>query len=118
MKYLSQFLIILAFSLLGEALQQLIPLPIPAAIYGLVLLFGALFCGFITIAHIKDAGSFLTSILPILFVSPMVGIAEHWELISSNLFLIVILILSSTVLTFGVSECLVQRFTKKGGSDS
>ena len=39
MKYLSQFLIILGFTFLGEALQRIVPLSIPASIYGLVLLF-------------------------------------------------------------------------------
>ena len=42
MKYLSQFLIILGFTLAGEALQRIIPLPIPASVYGLALLFLAL----------------------------------------------------------------------------
>ena len=38
MKYLTQFLRILAFTLAGELLQRLVPLPIPASVYGLVLL--------------------------------------------------------------------------------
>ena len=42
MKYLTQFLIIMGFTLAGEALQRLIPLPIPASVYGLALLFLAL----------------------------------------------------------------------------
>jgi competence ComEA-like helix-hairpin-helix protein len=45
MKYLSQFLYILLFSLLGELLEAVIPLPIPAAIYGLLLLLLALMTG-------------------------------------------------------------------------
>ena len=39
MKYLSQFLLILGFTLAGEALQRLLPIPVPASVYGLVLLF-------------------------------------------------------------------------------
>ena len=39
MKYLTQFFWILLFCALGEFLQAVIPFPIPAAIYGLVLLF-------------------------------------------------------------------------------
>lgn len=39
MKYVIQFSIILAFSFVGEILNRLIPLPVPASIYGLVLLF-------------------------------------------------------------------------------
>ena len=54
MKYIKQLLIILAFSFLGEALQAVIPLPIPAAIYGLVLLLIALCTGLLKPAHIAD----------------------------------------------------------------
>ena len=32
MKYLKQFLIILAISFIGEVLQELLPLPVPASI--------------------------------------------------------------------------------------
>ncbi len=42
MKIVTQFLIILVFSFIGELLRYLIPLPIPASIYGLLLLFLAL----------------------------------------------------------------------------
>lgn len=42
MKYLRQFMIILLFSFLGELLKYVLPFPVPASIYGLVLLFIAL----------------------------------------------------------------------------
>ena len=45
MKYLKQFLIILSISLVGELLKYLLPLPIPASIYGMVILFVALLTG-------------------------------------------------------------------------
>ena len=45
MKYLRQFGLILLFSFLGEALRALIPLPVPASIYGMALLFLALAAG-------------------------------------------------------------------------
>lgn len=108
MKYLSQFLIILGFSLVGEALQLLIPLPIPASVYGIVLLFAALSCKLVKVEQVKDAGGFLISILPILFVPPAVGILEDWALIRGALVPIVLLVLSSTVLTFGISGKVAQ----------
>ena len=64
MKYLTQFLRILAFTLAGELLQRLVPLPIPASVYGLVLLFAALNTGLVKLEQVKDAGGFLISILP------------------------------------------------------
>ena len=39
MKYVKQFAIILLVSLAGELMSFLLPLPVPASIYGLVLMF-------------------------------------------------------------------------------
>ena len=118
MKYLSQFLIILGFTLSGEALQRLIPLGIPASVWGLALLFAALCLGLIKLEQVKEAGGFLTSILPILFVAPAVGIAENWGLIAPRLLPILLLLLSSTVLTFGIAGRVTQRLSKKGGDQA
>lgn len=113
MKYLSQFCIILGFTLAGEALQRLLPLPIPASVYGLVLLFAALCMGLVKVPQVKETGAFLTSILPVLFVAPTVGIVEHWALIRPNLLPIVLLLLGSTVLTFAISGRLTQAGIRK-----
>lgn len=113
MKYLSQFCIILGFTLTGEALQRLLPLPIPASVYGLVLLFAALCTGIIKVSQVKEAGAFLTSILPVLFVAPTVGIVEHWGLIRPNLLPIALLLLGSTVLTFAISGLTTGALLKK-----
>ena len=54
MKYLKQFGIILFVSLLGELLRMLIPLPIPASVYGLVLMLILLMTGIIKLQQIKE----------------------------------------------------------------
>lgn len=113
MKYLTQFLRILAFTLAGELLQRLVPLPIPASVYGLVLLFGALNTGLVKLEQVKDAGGFLISILPILFVSPAVGILDNWEAIRGALIPILVLTLLSTVLTFGIAGRATQAMMGK-----
>lgn len=113
MKYLTQFLRILAFTLTGELLQRLVPLPIPASVYGLVLLFGALNTGLVKLEQVKDAGGFLISILPILFVSPAVGILDNWEAIRGALIPILALTLLSTVLTFGIAGRATQAMMGK-----
>lgn len=113
MKYLTQFLRILAFTLAGELLQRLVPLPIPASVYGLVLLFGALNTGLVKLEQVKDAGGFLISLLPILFVSPAVGILDNWEAIRGALIPILALTLLSTVLTFGIAGRATQAMMGK-----
>ena len=115
MKYLSQFLIILGFTFAGEALQRLLPLPIPASVWGLVLLFAALCLGIVKLEQVKEVGGFLTSILPILFVAPTVSIVEYWGLISAKLLPIGLILIATTALTFGITGRIVQWLIKKGG---
>jgi holin-like protein len=64
MKLLIQFLIIIAFSFAGELLHYLLPLPIPASIYGIVLLFAALELKVIKVKHIRETSSFLIAVMP------------------------------------------------------
>ena len=54
MKYMKQFGIILAISFAGEILNYLVPLPIPASIYGLVLMFLALCFKLIKVEDVKQ----------------------------------------------------------------
>ena len=115
MNYLSQFLIILGFTFTGEALQRIIPLPIPASVYGLALLFLALCLKLVKVDQVKQTGAFLTSILPILFVSPAVNIVDDWGLIRNDLLPIVLIMMGSTLLTFGISGRMAQWLLKKGG---
>lgn len=118
MKYLCQLLLILLFSLAGEALQTLIPLPVPAAIYGMVLLLVALSTGLIKSKHIADTARFLISIMPVLFVAPAVKILQYWGVIGPHLGAIVIIVVVSTFAVFAVSGLVTKWcFGKKGGDD-
>lgn len=119
MKYLSQITILLGVTLLGEALQRLLPLPIPASVYGLVLLFTALCTGWVKLEQVKEVGDFLRSLLPVMFVGPTVGILEQWSLIQPQLLPIFLIVLSTTMLTFGLSGRITQWMNrrKEGGQN-
>ena len=54
MKLLKQFLIILAISFVGEILKYLLPLPVPASIYGMVILFIGLLTGLIPLNSVNE----------------------------------------------------------------
>ena len=75
-KYLFQFARILAFCFLGEFCHAVLPLPIPASIYGLVLLLAALLLGLVQLDDVKEVGLFLTGIFPLLFVPAAAGVME------------------------------------------
>lgn len=113
MKYLYQFLIIILFTFLGEALALLIPLPIPAAVYGLVLLFLALQTRIVKPEQVKECGSWLIGIMGILFVAPTVNLLGCWEQIRPWLLPIVVILVVSTVVVFAVSGIVTGLLTRK-----
>lgn len=116
MKYISQLLYILLFSLLGELLEAVVPLPIPAAIYGLLLLLLALSTGILKEEKIAAIADFLISAMPILFVAPAVKILQYWGLIAPNLAAICIIIALSTFLVFTVSGLIAKWIQRRKGS--
>ena len=76
MKFMKQFGIILAVTFLGEALKYVIPLPIPASIYGLVLMLLALCTGILKLDQVKEAATFLIEIMPMMFIPAAVGLMD------------------------------------------
>ena len=113
MKYLRQIFLIFLFSFLGELLHALIPWPVPASIYGMALLFAALWFGILRIEQVKASGSFLVSILSVLFVAPLVNLLDCWALIREHLLSIGLMVFVSTVLCFAVSGLVTQRLVRK-----
>lgn len=113
MKYLTQLLYILLFTGLGELLQYLIPLPIPAAIYGLVLMLIALCTGLLKPEKIADTARFLINIMPFLFVAPAVNILRYWNIIRSDVVAICVIMVVSTIVVFTVSGLVTKLLMKK-----
>lgn len=114
MRFLHQILLIFLFSFLGELLRSLIPLPIPASIYGMVLLFLALYAGIVKLEQVKSAGGFLTSLFSVLFVAPVVSLMDCWNDIKAHLLPILLTLILSSIVCFFVSGRLTQmRLDKK-----
>ena len=115
--YLKQSAWIFGFTLMGEALHRLLPLPIPAAVYGLMLLFVALCLKLVKVEQINKVSDFLLTILPILFVSPAVNLLESWGIVAPHVIPIALLVVSSTVLVFAVAGVVSQLFCRKEQDD-
>ena len=114
MKYLKQIAYILLFTLIGQVLEQVVPFPVPGAIYGLVLLFLALCVGLIKVKDVEDVSKFLISFLPVLFVAPSVNLLACWDLISADIVPIVVINVLTTLLVFAVTALVVKGMCKGG----
>lgn len=112
MKYILQFEIIIAISLIGELLNRIIPLPIPASIYGMVILFTALCTGVIKLSAVRETGKFLIYIMPMMFIPATVGLLESWSVMQEFLTAIIVISLVSTVLVMVFTGHITQFIIK------
>lgn len=117
MKYLKQFGIIVLLSFIGEIIHELIPLPIPASIYGIIILFLCLEFKVISVDSIKEVSSFLIEIMPVMFIPAAVGLIESWQMIKSAWLQYTVITVVSTfavMLTAGKTvQFIRQRMGKK-----
>ena len=117
MKYVIQFLIIAAFAFIGELLHWFIPLPIPASIYGIVLLFIALELKWVKVSDIREVSSFLIAVMPIMFIPAAAGLMESWGAVKSSVWEYALITIVSTFVVMGVSgavtQCVIWRGKKK-----
>jgi len=117
MKYIKQFLIILAISFAGEILSFLLPFPIPASIYGIVILFVGLVTKRIPYESVKETGHFLVEIMPVMFIPAAVGLLESWGIIKESWFVYILLTLVTTIGVMGVAGRVTQYVAKKGARE-
>ena len=114
MKYLKQMLIIISVSLLGELLHELLPLPVPASIYGIVGMFILLYTGLLKIEQIRETSSFLIEIMPIMFIPPAVGLMDTWDLLRPVVVPVAVISVASTVFVMAVTGRVTQRVIRHG----
>lgn len=115
MKLLKQFGIIVGISFSGEVLRALIPLPIPASIYGIILLFLALETGLIKLSAVKDVSKFLIEIMPVMFVPAAVGLMDSWGILSENLLVYIVITVITTIVVMVTSGKVTQFMIRKSG---
>lgn len=114
MKYVIQFLIIAAFAFIGELLHWFIPLPIPASIYGIVLLFIALELKWVKVSDIREVSSFLIAVMPIMFIPAAAGLMESWGAVKSSVWEYALITIVSTFVVMGVSGAVTQFVIWRG----
>lgn len=116
MRFLKQFGIILLISFIGELCNHFIPLPIPASIYGLVLLFIGLCTHIIPVTSVKEVSTFLLETMPVMFVPVAVGLMDSWDFIARDLVAYFVVMAATTFIVMAVSGLTTQaviRWKKK-----
>ncbi len=113
MKYLRQLLLILSISFAGEVLKYFLPFPIPASIYGMVILFIGLLTGRIRLEAVKETGKFLIEIMPVMFIPAGVGLMASWGTLKQLLVRVSIITVAVLVIVMAVTGRISQRLIRR-----
>ena len=113
MNYLKQFTLILGVCLLGEVLRYVLPLPIPASVYGLALMLIFLLTGLVKLDQVENAADFLIGIMSPMFIPAAVALMNQLEALRAILlpFLVInfVGLLTTFVVTGRVTQFLLKR---------
>ena len=118
MQYVSQIAIIFSISFAGETLNRLLPLPIPGSIYGLVIMLICLMLGIVKLDKIKAVSDWFISLMPIMFVGPIVGLMDTFDSYKAYIIPLFVISIVTTVITMSVTGLTSQglmRIQQKRG---
>ena len=119
MTYIRQFAVIITVCFIGEVLQKYIPLPVPASIWGLLLMFVSLKTKIFPLKAVDTTSDFILAIMPLLFVPSTVALITAGPTLKKYGIQFLIIGVVSTIVVFGVTGIVTQaiiRLTHKNSS--
>ena len=108
MRFIKQLLIILGVTFAGEALHFLLPLPVPASIYGLVLMLLCLCFKVFPLRTVEESGDLLIALMPAPFVPATVGVMAAWDVLQPVLLQVALITFLSLIVVMAVSGRVTQ----------
>ena len=117
MKFLKPLSIIFACTFAGELMRYTIPLPVPANIYGILLLFLLLVTKIVPLSSVETAGNFLIDFMPVMFIPAGVGIISSWQSLSPILIPYSAILVISTIIVMCVTAKVADVIISKRGDN-
>ena len=114
MSTLIQVGVLMLTMLIGTILKELIPIPVPATIYGMIILFILLKTKIVKISDIEPISSRLLAVLAFLFVPAGVGMINEFASLKGHIAVVIIAIFLSNFATLFVTGHVVQLIQKRG----
>lgn len=123
MNILLELSLVFFICLVGEGLAVFMPIPIPASVLSMGILFLAFCMKWIKVRSIEQISDFLLKNMAFFFIPAGVSIIEHFEILKQSLVPFILICLISTLLTFAVTAYTIQgvislqsRKEKKNGN--
>ena len=117
MKLVKEAAIIFGVTMVGELLYTLLPLPVPAGVYGLFLLLFLLLCGAVKLEQVEKVGMFFLDIMAMMFIPATVGIIESKDILMQVALPYTVIIALTTDIVMAVTgktaQFLIGKMAKK-----
>ncbi|MGL4799951.1 MAG: CidA/LrgA family protein [Cellulosilyticaceae bacterium] len=108
MNILLELSMVFAICLTGEWLAMLLPIPMPASILSMGILFIAFLLRWLKLESVEHVSQFLLKNMAFFFIPAGVGILEYYELLKANMIPFILICILSTILTFAATAYTVQ----------
>lgn len=121
MNYIFQLAIIFGISFIGELLNAILPLPVPASVYGLIIMFLLLCTKIVKLEQVETVSEYLMAIMPLFFIEPTIGIMNSYGLVKGNilaLFLACFLSFAAVIAVTGLVSQTIIRLQRKKEDES
>ena len=91
----------------------MIPLPVPASIYGIILLFLCLELKIIRVESVRGVSRFLIEIMPVMFIPAAVELLESWSVVKTEWLPYLTITTVTTVVVMAVSGRVTQGVIRR-----
>ncbi|MFD8018253.1 antiholin-like murein hydrolase modulator LrgA [Staphylococcus warneri] len=95
--FFQQALTLAVILFISKIIEAVMPIPMPASVIGLVLLFIALCTGIVKLEQVESVGTALTNNISFLFVPAGISVINSLPILSKSPILIILLIIISTI---------------------
>ena len=117
MKYIKQLTILVILSLVSEFLGAIIPLPVPASVYGIVITFILLETKILPLSAIEETSRYMITIMPIMFIPPAIRLLDLWDVVKpiwlSCTFIAAITTFAIMFVSGRVTQAVIRHSEKK-----
>ena len=107
-----QLLIIFGVCVVGELLHELIPIPISAGVYGMIILFILLCTNVVKLSQVEKTGDFLASKMLVMFIPASVGLINVLPELKAMAIPVILAISVVTIIVMVVTGHVVQLVSK------
>ena len=110
--------VLLSFHFAGLLLRELLHVPLPANVIGLILFIAALFGGWVKLEWVEESAQFLIRHMMLFFAPFVVGTIVFLHVIGSNALGIGLSLIAGTLIVLLVTGKVTAALSKKGGEDA